>query len=196
MRRIGTLVLLGLLSGCGVGHETVQVYYSPPTNQDVVDGAKSVSISVIGKDGRKSDRDRISTIRNGYGRPTSIVSSGNDVVELVRSAVERELRLLGFKNAPGGIAVNVELRTFLITFDLHLFTADAKGEVVFDLTAIDASGGRVYSRRYRGTGFQGGVVPLTGELSKPALQYALTNAVAEMVRDNSLRQALVAVGRK
>jgi uncharacterized lipoprotein len=196
MRIIYAIVVACLVSGCALVEDKVPVNYVAPVNLSVANGASNVTVTVSGEDDRSANRDRISTKKNGYGIEMAKITSTNDVVELVRSAVETELGSLGFKVGPGGIVVNVQLETFYNDFKPGFFSADAVAEVSFTVTAKAPDGSLVYSRSYKGIGMNKNIALASGDNAAVALQEGLTNAVAQMIQDETMQKALVAAGQK
>jgi uncharacterized lipoprotein YajG len=191
MRLLATTLLLALLSGCAFIDQSTPVAYVAPPNLEVVQGASAVTISVAARDGRVSNKDRIGSIKNGYGMETARITAANDVVLLVRGAVENEIGSFGFKVGPGGLNVNVELQTFYNDFKPGFFSGDSIAEVGFNLAVTRADGSYVYSRSYKGIGMNKNIMMYMASNAKVALQEALTNAIQQLISDTALQQALV-----
>jgi uncharacterized lipoprotein YajG len=195
MMRIAAFAIAGLsLCGCALVEDAVPVTYSAPANISVVEGAKAVTLGVKTQDGRVSNRDRISTKKNGYGVEMAKITASNDVVAEVGKAVETELSSLGFTIGANGITVNVETTTFYNDFKLGFWSGDAVAEVAFNLTAKKPNGELVYSHGYRAVGMNKNIMISSGGMAQPALQEALRNAVQEVVQDKDLHQALLKAG--
>lgn len=184
-------LLAASVSGCALTEDSVPVKYSAPANISVVPGAKDVTLSVNPTDGRVSNRDRISTKKNGYGMEMAKITAANDVVAEVGQAVQVELASLGFNVGPGGIEISVQTTNFYNDFKPGFWTAEAVAEVAFDLTAKRPDGTLVYSRSYRAVGMNKDVVLMMGDQAVPALSAALRDAVQLVVQDTNLHQALV-----
>ncbi|HTY66960.1 MAG TPA: YajG family lipoprotein [Alphaproteobacteria bacterium] len=196
MRLVGVVLATGLLGGCAFTEGQIPVHYVAPPNLEVTDGANTVSVTVKAHDGRVSNRDRIGTKKNGYGMEAARITAKNDIVELVRGAVEQELESLGFKVGPGGLTVNVELEVFYNDFKASLFHLDAVAEVAFSVTALNPDGSIAYSKSYRAVGTNQDIFMATPESAEPALEQALTHAMAGLVQDDNLQKSLVTAGHK
>lgn len=196
IRLIVCVLFAALVSGCALTEDSIPVKYSAPANISVVPGAKDVTISVAAADGRVSNRDRVSTKKNGYGMEMAKITAANDVVAEVGQAVQTELASLGFNVGPGGIAITVQTTNFYNDFKPGFWTAEAVAEVAFDLTAKRQDGTLVYSRSYRAIGVNKDVMLMMGEQAAPALSAALRDAVQLVVQDTNLHQALVQAGTK
>lgn len=192
MRLISVLAAVCVLSGCALGDEKIAVAYVAPANLTIVDGANAVTLAVNVQDGRASNRDRIGSKKNGYGMETARILAANNVIELVRTAVEHELESLGFNIGPGGYAVNVEVQTFYNDFKTTFFKLDAVAEVALNLTALNPDGTFAYSRSYKGIGMNQSLVVALPSTAQPALEQALTNAMEQLIQDDNLHKTLVA----
>lgn len=191
MRLAACVMTLLLLGACAFTEETIPVDYKAPANMELAAGASGVTVAVESKDGRVSNKDRVSSKKNGYGIETAPIKAGNDVVGLTQQAVEHELESLGFKVGPGGLKAEVELQTFYNDFKNGFFSGDAIAEVAFNLTVTRADGSFVYSRSYKGIGMNKNIQMATGSNAKLALEEALTNAMQQFIEDANMRQALV-----
>ncbi|WP_244592534.1 YajG family lipoprotein [Azospirillum palustre] len=196
IRIIACALFAGLVSGCALTEDAIPVKYSAPASISVVPGAKDVTVSVAAADGRVSNRDRVSTKKNGYGMEMAKIVASNDVVAEVGQAVQSELSSLGFNVGPGGIAISVQTTNFYNDFKPGFWTAEAVAEVAFDLTAKRQDGTLVYSRSYRAVGVNKDVMLMMGEQAAPALSAALRDAVQLVVQDTNLHQALLQAGTK
>jgi len=196
IRIIACALFAALVSGCALTEDAIPVKYSAPASISVVPGAKDVTVSVTAADGRVSNRDRVSTKKNGYGMEMAKIIASNDVVAEVGQAVQSELSSLGFNVGPGGIAISVQTTNFYNDFKPSFWTAEAVAEVAFDLTAKRQDGTLVYSRSYRAVGVNKDVMLMMGEQAAPALSAALRDAVQLVVQDANLHQALLQAGTK
>ncbi|MGQ9371735.1 YajG family lipoprotein [Azospirillum sp. A39] len=196
MKRIAAVLWLSaLLGGCALTEDSIPVNYAAPSSISVVPGAKNVTLNVIPVDGRISNRDRVSTKKNGYGMEMAKIVASNDVVAEVGSAVQAELASLGFNIGRGGVDVTVETVNFYNDFKPGFWSAEAVAEVAFNLTAKTADGSLVYSRNYRALGMGKDVILASGSEAQGPLVEALRNAVQQVVTDTALHEALVRAGR-
>ena len=184
-------VVAGLLSACALSEDKVPVDYIPNTAVTPVGGATAVSLTVTGVDQRTQYVDRIGTKKNGYGMEMARIVATNDVVQLVRGAVERELKAQGFAIGPGGLAVTVELQNFYNNFRLGVANGNAVADVALALKVRNAAGALVYSQLYDATATVE-VFLASGANAKDALQKALTLATRKIIEDRALQEALLA----
>lgn len=185
-----------VMMGCALTEDAVEIKYLAPANISVVPGAEHVVVSVSALDGRVSNRDRISTKKNGYGMEMAKIIASNDIISEVGQAVQTELASLGFKIGQGGMDVVLQTTNFYSDFKPGFWSAEAVAEVAFDLSAKKPGGELIYSRSYRAVGINKDVVLMMGEQAAPALAAALRDAVQLVVRDDALHQALIKAGSK
>jgi uncharacterized lipoprotein YajG len=188
--RLLLIAMLSLVTGCALVEDRVTMNYNPPANLAVIQNAQALPISVQAQDGRASNKDRISSKKNGYGMEMARIVAANDVVQLVRDAVEHELTSFGFPPGPGGLKASVDLQTFYNDFKIGFFSGDAVAEVAFNLIISNTSGAMIYARSYKGVGMNRNVLLAQGREAQPALQEALTNAMQDMISDAGLQAAL------
>lgn len=181
-------------AGCALTEDAVDIRYEAPANISVAAGAENVTLNISSTDGRVSNRDRVSTKKNGYGMEMAKIVAANDVVQEIGKSVQNELASLGFKIGPGGLDIILQTTNFYSDFKTGFWSAEAVAEVAFDLNARKADGSLVYSRSYRAVGVNKDVVVMMGEQAAPALRAALRDAVQLVVRDDALHQALVKAG--
>ena len=190
MKIVWTLCLVGLLAGCALTEDQVDVDYKAPAQSVRIQDASLMAVAVTARDGRVSYRDRVSTKKNGYGMEMAKIVSRNDVLALVREAVEKEFSRFGFKIGTDDLQAAVDLQAFYSDFKMGFFAGDAVAEVSFNLTVRAPKGEILYARTYRGVGRNENVLLAGGDQAQPALQAALTNAMEQFVSDTALHAAL------
>lgn len=184
------------LGGCALTEEAIPVVYTAPASYPAVPGAEAVTVNVSSADVRLTNRDRVSSKKNGFGVEMARITSENDVVAEIGNAVQAELAALGYKVGHGGIDVSVETQTVYADFKPGLWSADAVAEVAFNLTAREPDGAIIYSRIYKAAGTNRDIMLMTGANARPALEAALRDAVQLVVRDAGLHKALVKAGSR
>jgi uncharacterized lipoprotein YajG len=186
--------LAGVLAGChSYQDETIAIdYRRAETPAATVSGAENVTLSFAGVDRRAQRTDLIST-KEGWA--AAQVQVTNDVVDLVRAAVEDDFKARGFRIGAGGLAVTVELLNFYGSFfqGTAMFSGGAStGNVAFTLKIKDAAGLTRYSRTYEGATRVTAFLDQTAEKSKASLQKALAEVLHKIDDDQALREALLA----
>jgi uncharacterized lipoprotein YajG len=190
LREALALLAAGLLSACALSEDKVPLDYIANTGVTPVAGADKVSLAVTGADRRSQYTDRISTKKNGYGMEMARIVAANDVVELVRGGVERELRAQGYAIGPGGLSVTVELQNFYNNFRVGFASGNAVADVALAVKVRNAAGTLVYSQLYDATATVE-VFLASGANARDALQKALTLATRKILEDQALQAALL-----
>jgi uncharacterized lipoprotein YajG len=144
LRAVVAVLAAGLLSACALSEDKVPVDYIPNTGVAPVTGAEAISLTVTGADRRTQYTDRISTKKNGYGMEMARIIATNDVVEVVRGGIERELRAQGYVIGPSGLSVTVELQNFYNNFRVGLVAGGAVADVAIALKVRNAAGTLIY----------------------------------------------------
>jgi uncharacterized lipoprotein YajG len=184
-----------LVAGCALSEDAIQVRYSPPDAGAVARPSNGVAVTVVGKDGRGSRRDRVSTKKNGYGMEMAKITAANDLATEVANAVQSELQKLGFSVGPGGARISVELDTFYNDFKMGLFSGDAVAELKFTLIAYAVDGSILYTKSYQATGTNPNIMLMEGSQAKVALDAALREAVQQVTFDRTLHSLLLSAGK-
>ena len=192
LRAIVASAVAWLAAGCAVVEDKVPIDYVSQVGAPApLPGAEDVLITLSARDRRTQLGDRVSTKKNGYGMEMARIVSTNDVVDLVRTSVEREFKAQGFRVGPGGVAVAIELQNFYNNFQLGLVTGAALADVSFGLKVRDATGAQLYARDYSGSAKIDDIMLMSGDNAKAALQKALAAAVKQVVDDVALQQVLL-----
>jgi uncharacterized lipoprotein YajG len=192
LRAIVASAVAWLAAGCAVVEDKVPIdYVSQVSAPAPLPGAENVLITVSARDRRAQLGDRVSTKKNGYGMEMARIVSTNDVVDLVRTSVEREFKAQGFRVGPGGVAVSIELQNFYNNFQLGIVTGAALADVSFGLKVRDATGAQLYAHDYSGSAKLDNIMLMSGDNAKVALQQALAAAVKQVVDDAALQQVLL-----
>ena len=184
-------IAAGLLSACALTEDKVPVDYIPNEGVTQVVGAEAISLTVTSADKRTQFADRISTKKNMYGMEMARIVAANDVVEVVRGGVERELKAQGFAVGPGNASITVELQNFYNNFRVGFATGGAVADVALAVKVRNAGGALVYSQTYDAS-LSNDVFMASGENAKAALEKALTTATRKIVDDKALQEALLA----
>ena len=119
------------------------------------------------------------------------IVSTNDVVDLVRTSLEQELKAEGFRIGEGGAAVTIEVQNFYNNFKIGLFAGAAVAEVTFTLKVRNAAGVLLYQNAFTGAGTVDNVMLASGTNAKAGVEKALTAAVKLAADDPELRKVLL-----
>jgi uncharacterized lipoprotein len=191
LRAAMAVLAAGMVSACALSEDKVPVDYVANTGVTTVAGAETVSLTVTAADRRSQYTDRISTKKNGYGMEMARIVATNDVVEVVRGGVERELKAQGWAIGPSGLSVTVELQNFYNNFRSGLASGFAVADVAIALKVRNAAGALVYSQLYDAS-VSTEVFLASGTNAKESLQKALTLTTRKIVDDKALQAALLA----
>ncbi len=190
VRTVIAVVAAGFLSACALSEDKVPVDYIPNTGVAPLVGAEAISLTVTGTDRRTQYVDRISTKKNGYGMEMARIIATNDVVEVVRGGVERELKAQGYAIGPHGLSVTVELQNFYNNFRVGLVSGGAVADVAVAIKVRNAAGTLVYSQLYDAS-TTNEVFMASGTNAKASLEKALTMTTMKIVEDKALQAALL-----
>ena len=184
------IAIAGLVCACALSESKVPIDYIANTDVAPVAGAEAVSLSVTGVDRRTQYVDRISTKKNSYGMEMARIVAENDVVEVVRGGVERELKAQGYAIGAGGLSITVELLNFYNNYRIGFTSVGAVADVAVSLKVRNAAGTLIYSQLYDASNtdevFMG-----SPSKAKESLQKALTVTTRKIVEDKALQQALL-----
>lgn len=189
-RSAGAVVAIAVASSSLAACQAeVTLAYTPSANPPVVAGAAGVVLAVTAIDKRAQFRDRVST-KNGLA--ASPVVPTNDVVDLVRSAVEAELKAEGFRIGIGGGKVVIDVQNFYNDFVLGS-SHFAKASVTFTLRVKDANDATRYTQIYDGSADERYTFSETANTAKLSLDRALADAVRQVTDDKALQGALLSL---
>jgi uncharacterized lipoprotein len=156
---------------------------------------ENAPVAIRSSDNRSSNRDRVSSKKNGYGIETAAISSAVPPPQVVADAFEKELRAQGYKIAAGGATATIELTKFYSDFKNGFFSGDVVGEVSFTISVRAADNRLLFSKSYDGIGMVRDIMLATGPNAKLALDEALANAMQKAVGDQEFRTILIKEGR-
>jgi uncharacterized lipoprotein len=196
MRAIVSLALAASLlagvSACATTEDVVAFNYAAQDSAPVA-GAQNIRVTVTAADARTTNRGRISTKINGYGMEMAAIRSEQEVAEIVRDAVGKELAERGYQIATGGPQVNAAVETFYSDFNTGMLAGKAKGDVAMTVTVADPGGRQLYSRRVAGTHTKA-IQMASGKNAGETLTLALRQAISELFSDPAFTAALAGSG--
>lgn len=188
IRSLLVLVLASLLAGCALTDDSVTISYRPSDGPRIAE-AGAVTLAVV--DGRTSDRDRISTKINGYGMNMGAIRSATSVPEVVREALEAELKQRGFRVVSGGRVITATIDRFYNEFNSGAFSGSATSDVELAVTVADPSGTKLFAGVYKGAS-EATIFIADGSNAAESLAAALKDAIGKMFADPEFRRSLVA----
>jgi uncharacterized lipoprotein len=182
LERALSIVAIGCALVACTGEERISLTYAPAPNVAAVAGADQVTLDVVSQDKRAQFKDRVGTVRGSSRR----IVADNDVVDLLRGAVEHALKVEGFVLAAGGLIITVELQNFYCDYSFG-----TTASVAFTARARNGAGRTLYTRYYEGAGKGSSSLFQTAESAKEALEQAIGNAVNQVIEDKALQAALL-----
>lgn len=160
----------------------------------VILGAADSTVQVTTTDARTTYRDRVSTKKNGYGIELAAVAPSNDLAMTVTDAFQQELAARGFRIAPGGTTVRVQIVRFYNDFKNGFFSGDAVATVAFNVQVASPRTSLSFSKYYEGTGTEANILIGGGDNARAALIKAFRAGVNSALADDDFIRALVAAG--
>lgn len=173
----GLLALVVLFTGCGLTTDKIGLRYTPRGAREKVAGAERIRVEVVMKDSRL-DREKLGTKMSGMGG----IAATNDVVELIKSAIESELAQRGFSHG-NTVVVHGDLINFANEFKMGFWAGDSVAELHLEVQVKDQAGGTVFSKRVRTTGLEPNIQVAAGHNAKAALEQALAKGIDELFQD-------------
>jgi len=195
MRVLACVMIMLTLNACALTVDEVDLAYQPQSNVVPVGGAESVRVTVNTADGRTANRDRISVKKNGYGMEMAAIVAKQEVPKVVGAAIEQELKARGFQIAAGKVFVLAEVNKFYNDFKIGFFAGDGGGEVMLSVQVLNADGRSFYAKVYSGEYMEETIFLASGQNAKLAVEGALRVAIARMMDDPYLIQAIIEANR-
>jgi uncharacterized lipoprotein YajG len=175
------LVMVFLTSGCALTKDYVVLSYDPQTNVEKMKGADGVKVKVEISDIR-TVRDKVSSKKNSYGMEMAPIIAQNDIGDLLKKAIEAELKNRGFEVADGSVQVLAELNKYYSDFKTGFWAGKAVAEVVVNIQVKKPDKSILYSKLV--TGENALTVQLaSGKNAKLALDAALKDAMSKLFAD-------------
>lgn len=138
---------------------------------------------------------RLASKSGPYGEEGGPIYATNDVLQVIKGALETELGQRGFAIGPGGAAVSVELVRFRSEVRPRFSYGHAfNAEMILSITVARSDGLGVFSRTITGNGTETGYQ--SGSIAKVALDRALGAAIAATVDDKSFVDAILAASAR
>jgi uncharacterized lipoprotein YajG len=179
-----TLVLLG---GCATQEDVVAIPYKAVGGAQIGNGAQ---VSVMVEDTRTEDRTRISNKVNGYGMEMAAIRANRPVPDIIKDAMEAELRSRGFAIGQGGASTKLSVNRFYATFKQGFFSGDAFGDVKLHATVLSPSGQTLYERQVDVEGNAPKIMIASGSNATAALTDGMAKAMSVLFDDPAFVVAL------
>lgn len=177
------------LSACGLQSDTITISYMSEGNAQVLSGANGTVVDVEVVDLR-SNKSEVSKKGDEYEFLAPILVE-NDVGQVLRAAIETELRNRGFDVGEGGVVVLAELSKFYNRFR----ASNSEAEVFIHVQVKKATGDLIYSEIIEGKGINPDVGLRSGANAKIALETAMRDAVSKLMSNIEFLDSLIKAGQ-
>jgi uncharacterized lipoprotein YajG len=174
-------------AGCATQEDVVAVPYSARGGPAVGNG---IAVLVTVEDARTEDRTRISNKINGYGMEMAAIRADRPVTDIVRDALQTELRARGFRIGPGGPQAKLAVQRFYAGFKTKVWTMDAVADVKLHVRVASAADRALYERQIDVEGKQGDAFISSGSNAAIGLGDGMTKAFAMLFDDPAFVAAL------
>ncbi len=185
------IVSLFLLTGCAVTRDHISLNYDPMMDVEKVPEAENIKVQVTIND-KRVNKDRVGRKINGYGMPMALIVCENQVDELVKEALVRELTNRGFIQSPQDpqILVDVDLRKVSNKFKIGFWSPRSSSQTNLQLRVKSPDGSIKYVKTALGKGENKSFHFFAGPNAKIALERSLKDAIAQIVEDPEFIKAL------
>ncbi len=173
------------LPACGLQTDTITISYVSQGSPKAPPGASGTVVDVQVKDIR-SNKSEVSKKGDEYEFLAPIVVE-NDVAQILREAIQTELKNRGFDLGDGGPVVVAELSKFYNRFR----AGNSEAEVFIHVQVKKAKGGLVYSEIVEGKGINSKGIFRSGENAKIALEAAMQDAVNRLMTNVEFLDAII-----
>ncbi|MES2253471.1 MAG: YajG family lipoprotein [Pseudomonadota bacterium] len=185
---IAAVAVMGLgMAGCATREDVVPVPYKVHGGAQIGAG---VHVTVTVNDARTTDRTKIANKTNGYGMEMAAIRADRGVADIVKDAFEAELKSRGFAIGTGGSNATVAINNFYGTFQSHLFSGDALGDVKFHVSVMSPAGASAYDREVDVIGKLEGIQLASGSNAATALSDGMSKALDTLFADPAFVAAL------
>lgn len=182
---IGKLILvLLLISGCGVKDDIIRINYGPIIVQSKIDGAGDVNLKVEAIDAR-TEKGNVGRKGDEYTILGHIIAQ-DDLIKTIEEAIVAELKNRGFRVEGGNVLVYTELIKFFNEFKAE----GAVAEVIMNVQVKNADGNIFFSKVISEEHIHKDVVLRSGSNAKKALEWALLKAMQKLITDSDFIIAL------
>ncbi|MGX9965231.1 YajG family lipoprotein [Roseomonas sp. F4] len=185
-------MMILLMPACAVQRDYIEVRHVPTVAPPQVPGAQDVAVSVVTRDDRSGNRERVSVKKNGYGMEMAPIVATNDVVAEVGRLAEVTLQGMGFQtNQERDGAVTVEVHKIWNDFKLGFWSGQAVSEVNTTIAVRARDGRVVFSRMYSVEAAVPEIMIMSGENARLSLVQAFDRLAQRLATDRDLAQALL-----
>ncbi len=192
MKYIFLILSMFYLTGCALTRDQISLNYEPMSDVKKIQDAENTQVHVAVNDNRRN-KDRVGRKINGYGMPMALIVCENQVDELVKEALLRELVNRGFVPSPQDpqILVDVELNKLSNRFKLGWWSGKGLSETNLTIKIQNPDGTFKYHKTIIGEGKNRHIQLASGKNAKIALEQSLQHAIVQIVEDPEFISALL-----
>ena len=183
-----------MLNGCALTKGHVAMSYVPQADVGKIQGAEAVAVKVEVADER-TIKDKVSAKKNGYGMEMAPILAANDVAEVLKGAIETELKQRGFAVGDGSVGVVAELSKFYCDFKTGFWSGNAVAEVTMNVQVKNPDGSIAFSKLVAGEGCKNHIELYSEGNARTALNAALHDAVFKLFEDPAFVDSLLQSGK-
>jgi uncharacterized lipoprotein YajG len=194
MRQVGKVLLATIIVACAEKPLPVSFTYMPNQTVRPTSGAESVNVEVTVNDVRR--------VKDTLGETTSAIYTAqivtrDDLSEVIKSGVESELVNRGFELGPGNALIVIDLEEIAVRHKISAFSGDSKPRamVILKSEVKRRTGTVLYSKEISGKVSLVLKDMTSSAASQEALDYALNDAVRNLVADPAFMQAVLSTGK-
>jgi uncharacterized lipoprotein YajG len=171
--------------------EFCTITYTPRRNAGKIEGAGSITTRVEVSDSRRID-DRISCKKDRAGEEISLIVAKNEIVDVLKVAVESELRNRGFSVDDNSmLLMHVELFKFYNDFEMGSGAITAAATINVNVELRDSFGDVVFIKPIQGIGRKTGIQSCSIKDALTALDLALKDTVSILASDDLIIGAML-----
>lgn len=188
----GIFLAAGILSGCALTPDHIDLKYSPQQGVSKMPEAANVAVNVKVIDQRQ-DKNKVSTKKNGYGMEMAPILANEDVAITVRKAIEQELSARGFQMGADTALVQItaDLIRFYNDHKVGFFSGNAVADLNMSVSVKSKDGTLLYAHQVIAQGTEANTQLMSGENARLALDRALVNGMQSLFDDKAFLSALI-----
>ena len=192
MKYLTLLLPLFLLTGCALTRDNISLNYEPMADVTQITGAENTEVHVAVNDSRQN-KERVGRKINGYGMQMASIVCENQIDELVKEALLKELANRGFVLNPQDphVLINVEIHKMSNRFRPGFWTIKGHSETTLIITVQNPDGSPKYSKTFFGEGKAGIMLVASGKNAKIALEKSLEHAITQIIEDSEFVDVLL-----
>ena len=193
LQRAAALLLAFILLACSAQSLPLSLTYTPDHVLQAVSGAESVYVEVAVNDSRP---DKITLGKLSAGIVSIALITHDDVAQVVKSGVESEMINRGFEVGPGNALVIIDLDQIEVLTTQPFMSSQptnvARAAAIMSVQVKGKTGATLFSTQMSGAASLTTHDETASAVSQRALDYAIDNAIRNLVTDPAFVKALLA----